>query len=292
MNYKLFLLFYFFIIGVYAQNDHKYFGAIKISDTSFISYKIIFQENKGNIEGYSITDLGGEHETKSEISGSYDEKDRTLNFSEKGIVYTKSPITQDDFCFIHFKSNAFNLEKSKLLEGSFEGLFSDKQKCIDGEIKMTLAEKIIKRTEKITKKINRSKRISDSLKEKINPIKLLDTLNMNMLRKNETLSVFTKSEKVNLIIYDGGQEDGDKVSIFINDKLILRNYEIINSEKIIPIVIDGKKATIKIVAQNNGSISPNTMVVKIKEQERIIDVLSNLKKGEEAKIDLLSRTFK
>ncbi len=291
MNIKLLFFFSFLSFISYSQSEHEYFGAIKLNDTSFISYKIVFSENKGFINGFSVTDLGGAHETKSELIGDYDSKDKILSFKEQGIIYTKSPITQDDFCFINFKSEPFILTKSKTLKGDFKGLFSDNTECINGKIEMVLAEKIIKRTEKISKKIMRSKRIDDNIKNKINPIKLLDTLNMNILRKEQILSVFTSSKKVDLIIFDGGKEDGDKIKIIINDKVILDNFEIKNKEKIIPIFINEDKIRVKIVALNNGTISPNTMSVKIRDEEREIDVLSNLKKGESAQIDILKKIF-
>ncbi|MCF6295721.1 MAG: hypothetical protein L3J25_08525 [Flavobacteriaceae bacterium] len=256
-----------------------------------MSYKIAFNVNKGNVKGYSITDLGGAHETKSELIGNYDSKNKILSFKEQGIIYTKSPITQDDFCFINFKSETFTLTKSKTLKGDFKGLFSDNTECINGKIEMVLAEKIAKRTEKISKKIMRAKRIDDSIKNRINPIKLLDTLNMNILRKDQILSVFTKSKKVDLVIYDGGKEDGDIIRIVINDKVVLDKFEIKNKEKVIPIFINEDKIRVKIVALTNGTISPNTMSVKIRDEEREIDVLSNLKKGESAQIDILKKIF-
>ena len=291
MNIKFFFLFSMITFISYSQSEHEYFGAIKLNDTSLISYKIVFSENKGNIKGFSITDLGGEHETKSDIIGSYDEKNKELHFKEKGIIYTKSPITQDDFCFINFKSETFSLKNSKSLKGGFIGLFSDNTECINGEIRMTLAEKIVKRTKKLSKKISRTKLISDSLKNKINLVKLMDTLNMNILRKEQVLSVFTTSNKVYLIIFDGGKEDGDKVKIIINGKVILDKFEIKNKESIIPILIDRNKIEVKIVALTNGTISPNTMSVKIRDDNRVIDVLSNLKKGESTQIDILKKSF-
>ncbi len=287
MRHTFFSFFFLFSFSLFAQNDYEYFGAIKLNDTSVISYKVLFQEKMGVITGYSITDLGGKHETKSELSGAYDAKNKILKLNEKGIVYTKSPITQDDFCFIHFTSKKFSLGRSKLLEGTFEGLFSDRTKCIDGSIKMTAIDKIVKRTKKITKKIISSKRINDSIKQRVNPIKLFDSLNMNILRKNETLSVFAKSKTLSLVIYDGGKEDGDRISLYLDNKIVLNNYEIKNTKKIIPLTIVGKKLNLKIVALNNGSIAQNTVVLKLLEKGREIDILSSLKKGESSQIEFL-----
>ena len=293
---KTIMLFIFSFLSFisYAQETYDYFGSVKINDTTFMSYKLVFSvKNNGVVRGYSITDMGGTHETKSDIFGKYNAQNSTLNFEEKGIVYTKSPVTQDDFCFIHFKSNTFNLVKSKNLKGNFIGKFSDDTECINGKISLVLAEKVLKRTQKITKKIMKVKRISDSVKNKINPLKLLDTLNMNVLRKNQVLSVFTKTKKVNLVIFDSEKEDGDRVSIAINGKVIMHHYAITNQKKVIPIPINSKKTSIKIIAINNGTIPPNTMNVTLTmDGESKIDVISTLRKGEHAQIDVLYKDKK
>lgn len=281
--------FIFSIYFSYAQDVHEYFGAVKLNDTTFMSYRVYFQEQDGEVKGYSITDVGGDHETKSELIGKYNQYTKQLDYQEYGIVYTKSPITQDDFCYINFVSDKMILGRSKSIKGSFKGLFSDNTECIHGEIQLTKAERIIKQTAKVTKKIDRMKRISDSVKAKINPIKLLDSLNMNVLRKDQVLSVFTKSKSVKLILNDNGKEDGDMVRIFVNGKLTLDKYIIKNSAKIIPLVIGEEKLRVKIVALNNGAISPNTMNIVLNDGIRDIDVLSNLKQGESAEIDILPR---
>ncbi len=281
------LLFLFAFQLSYSQYDHEYFGAVKLNDSALISYKVMFSEKDGLVDGYSITDLGGNHETKSKISGTYNSDIKQIFFKEEGIEYTKSPVTQKDFCFIHFIGKSFKLNKTKLLKGNFEGKFSNDTKCIDGEIILTLKSKVDKRLGRITRKINKTKRITDSIKEMINPIKMMDSLNMNILRKNEILSVFVKSDTLELIIYDGGKEDGDKVSLYYDDKLILKSFEIKNNKKIIPLKITSKKHTFKIKALNNGSISPNTMSVKVKVDGKIIDLLSNLNEGDSSQIDFL-----
>jgi hypothetical protein len=289
MKKNLTLLFLINVCLVFSQNLHEYYGAIKISDTTFISYRIYFQEEEGSIQGYSITDIGGDHETKSELTGSFNSNTRQLEYKEFGIVYTKSPIIEDDFCYINFTSEKFDLGRSKAIKGIFKGLFSDSSECINGEIQMTKAERIAKRTEKVTKKLDRTKRISDEVKAKVNPLKLLDTLNMNVLRKDQVLSVFTKSRNVNLVLNDNGKEDGDMVRIFVNDKLLLDKYVIQKEVRIIPLFVNEEKLRVKIVALNNGTISPNTMNIVLSDGHRDIDVLSNLKQGESAEIDILPR---
>ena len=97
-------------------------GVLRIGEDAFISYQVDFSEDKGLITGYSVTDQGGDHETKSYIAGTFDDKEDIFTFYESGILYTKSPITQDDFCFVHFEGKLRRLNERQDIEGLFKGL--------------------------------------------------------------------------------------------------------------------------------------------------------------------------
>ena len=101
------------------------------------------------------------------------------------------------------------------------------------------------------------------------------------------MSVFSKAKKVNLIIYDGGKEDGDRVTITANGKVILKSYQANNTKRIIPIFLTDDKTELVITANNEGSIAPNTVVVELEDGDNTIKALSNLKVGETTQIDIL-----
>jgi hypothetical protein len=68
-GFTFFLIYLLFNTLGFSQGTYEYFGAIKLNDSSLISYKIIVTENNGLVSGYSLTDLGGAHETKSYLTG-------------------------------------------------------------------------------------------------------------------------------------------------------------------------------------------------------------------------------
>jgi hypothetical protein len=283
----LFLLTTILFHYSYSQNNYEYFGAVILNDSTAITYKISISEKNGSIKGYSLTDLGGEHETRSNILGEYDKENKELNFRETGIVYTKSPVTQDDFCFINTTIKGFAFDKTKNIKAKFIGLFSDNTQCIDGELFMSSVEKVEKRLEKATKQINKTNKIPDTIKQKINPIKMMDSLNMNILRKGQVLSMFSKANQVKINIYDGGKLDGDKITIMVNGKPYLTNYEAQSDKKILTLNLIEDKTSVVIKALNEGSIKPNTIVVELDDQKNTIKALSNLKTGETTRIDIL-----
>jgi len=272
-----------------AQDDYSYVGAIKLNDSSFITYKLDFIEKDGLITGYSTTDIGGAHETKSYISGYFDDKANAFNFYESGILYTKSEITQDDFCFVHFDGRLKKMNENQKIEGEFKGLYSDGKECIHGEIALSNFKKVLKRTEKMDRKIDRSIFVSKEKKEKINLVKLMDSLSLNIIKKDEVLSVFSSSETVHLTLFDAGQEDGDVVTILVNGRIILKDYEVTTKKETLSVPLDQPKTVLKVVAVNNGSIGGNTVKIDISDGTNTIETLTNLKAKETASFAILRK---
>ena len=276
-------------ISLLAQEDYSYVGVIKLNDTAFISYKLDFIEKDGLLRGYSTTDIGGSHETKSFISGYFDDEAESLSFNESGILYTKSPITQNDFCFVHFEGRLKKLNDRQNIEGQFEGLYSDGKKCINGEINMSNLKKILKRSKKLDRKIDKSILISKERKDQVNLVKMTDSLSLNVIKKNEVLTVFSSEEKINLTIFDAGQEDGDVISVLVNGRTVLNNYKVTNSKKLIPIQLIGSKTIIKVVAIDNGNIGGNTAKIDISDGINTIETIMNLGAKETASFEILQK---
>jgi hypothetical protein len=268
----------------FSQNTYEYVGAIKLNDTSLITYQVKFTETNGNIIGHSITDIGGLHETKSNIYGIYNANDKFIEFKEKDILYTKSKVIQKDFCFVNFKSDKFKIGNDKI-QGKFKGLFSDNTECINGEILLSAKEKMEKRLAKVQRFIDKTKKIPDSLKENYQVNKIMDSVNMNILKNKQTMSVFSNSKNIRVEIYDGGQIDGDKITINYNGQTILRHFETQKERKSIPILLTNKKNTFILSAENVGTISTNTAVIEVFVDGSNIRALTNLKAGEQTQID-------
>jgi hypothetical protein len=281
-------LFLFLTTTAIAQRQpYEYLGVIKLSDSAFISYRIVFNEADGNITGYSLTDLGGPHETKSYISGYFDEQADQLDFYESSILYTKSPITQNDFCFVHFSGELKKLNERQRIQGSFKGLFSDGQQCIDGEIDLMNLSRILKRAEKIDRKIDRAVVIPKEQREKVNLVRELDSLTTNVIRKDERVNVFAKCNSVRFTYYDAGREDGDRISLYVNGNPLLRDQLVSAGQKMIEIPLSGKQTLVRIVAESTGSEGANTVKLDLRCNDELIETLTNLQAGEQAEFNFI-----
>ncbi len=272
---------------IFAQQEQEYLGVIKLNDSSFISYQLNLIENDNLISGFSITDIGGEHETKSAITGAYNSKTNILSFKEVGIIYTKSEISDYDFCYINFNGNVKTIDSKKNIEGKFIGLYNDGTNCINGEIKLRNIEKIERKAKKIDKLIKKSKHVEDSVKSTVSVTLTLDSLKMNILKPDQNLTMFTNTSQLQLNIYDAGKVDGDKINIYVNGTIFLRNYIVDKDIKKLVIPLNSKSTTIDVLALNTGVISPNTAKIEIIDQENTINTLTRLKTGEKTSITVI-----
>ncbi|HAT66484.1 MAG TPA: hypothetical protein DCS66_18125 [Flavobacteriaceae bacterium] len=288
---RIFLLINFFLLSVigFAQEEFEYLGVIRLEDETFISYKIAFSENNGLISGFTVTDLGGAHETKSFLSGYFNDRENTLEFYESSILYTKSDVVEEDFCFVHFTGFLKKLNDKQQIEGSFKGLYSDGKECISGEIKLSNLGRILKRAKKIDKKVDKSILISQEKKDKVNLVKDLDSINTNRLSKNETLSIFTKSNQIKIVVYDAGQEDGDEIALQLNEKYLFETLKATSKKKTIEIPLVKGINELKVTALNNGSVGGNTVMIIIQDIDATIETVTNLKKGETASFMFLKK---
>ena len=291
-NIKSFLTFFILLsLNSYSQVNYEFYGALKLNgnDKTIITYRLVFTEQNGKISGYSVTDLDGVNETKNIISCSYDKTKKLFSFQEKEILYTKSKFDENAFCFVNFSGKVKLVENTSKLEGAFKGLFNNKTKCIDGTISLIGSNKIYNLVNKVNKRLQKSKKVDAKTKKEVNPVKLLDSLKINKLSKEQNLNVFWESNVLKLDIWDNGQEDGDIINVFHNNKLLLSEYMVTNKKKTINITLIGKNDVFKIVATNEGKIKPNTAKLELHDKIRSFELLATSNKDEEASITIIKK---
>lgn len=286
--YVLILITLLSFTSVFSQSQtYEYLGVIKLGDSAFIPYRLAFEEINGEINGYSLTDMGGKHETKSNIRGRYNKDKKTLIFKEYDIVYTKSPLDELEMCLINFEGKLRSLQKSKAFSGDFKGIYPDGVDCMDGMIIVSNARKVEERIAKFDKKVQKSKKVSQEVKDKISMKRAIDTLTMSVVKKNENLNVFTKTKNVVISIYDAGKVDDDRINLYVDGNLILENYSIQKEKKEIPITISKDLTTVKVTALNVGESAPNTVKVEILDGPNLITTRTSLNTNESAELSLL-----
>ncbi|QTD37550.1 hypothetical protein JL193_15975 [Polaribacter batillariae] len=291
----LFLISFLFILISTAQEkkafEYELVGALVLDSKQLFSYKIEFNARKNNfIEGYSYTDLGGENETKSYIRGYYDADSKKIQFKESDILYTKSKFLPEEFCFIKFEGVFKGKSKKKSLKGDFIGIYDDKDTCATGQVKLVstkFLEKKVKKFYKKVKKVDKIKKIDSIVKEELKPENYLKKFSETKIASGEKVSVFVYTSKMKMEIWDYGKEDGDKITILLNDVEVLKNFSVTKKKKSIILDLKEDKNLIKIITVDGGSIKTNTTKLKLYDFRRQYEVIADLEEGKSASINVV-----
>ena len=264
--FKYFSLSLFFILSnfSFAQNQHDLMGALFVDDARPISYRLIFEENKGQINGYSITGIGTNFETKSELSGKFNGD--SLFLTEFQVLSTLSEEPISNFCFIDLKAQLKGSKKKQSFEGVFMGRFLDGKECASG--KVVFAEKA-----KLEKKMKQVQKVHELIGDKKQENKLVK------LASDETYEIFWYSDKFKVHLWDSSVEDNDRITLIINGKRVLDNEVMRSKKKKISHTLQKGTNIIQLVAENEGRAPHNTTRVELIDKNTKHAIFSKLKVG-------------
>ena len=279
MRISIIILFLTISFQSFSQKTFNYLGALILSDNTTISFSLNLKEQNGIINGYSITNINTPDETKSEISGLYFKKDKSFQLQETQILQTNSEAPLNTFCYINLNLSFKGKFGAKRLEGTFIGNFLDSTQCASGKIILMEEKKLIKKIEKVKKKIDKqaSKTLTDT--NQIQQTKIL--------KDGDDFTINWESDKIKLFIWDANQEDGDKIKLIINGNIILNNFETKNRRKKVKYrLVDGEN-TIEIKATNLGTSPPNTSRMELVDSKTKYPIITQLELGKSAIIKII-----
>ncbi len=282
---KIFFSYFLFLcFRLYSQEteQQEFIGMLKTPENAIITYKINFKElADGNIEGFSVTDFYGSEKTKSKINGTINRNKKTISFYETENVSTKSDANPGEFCFIHVENLKLKTKTNKtIIEGKFQGKYNTGKNCVNGYLYLVGTNFLAKSDSTLDLKPQKA------IKE------LLYQTNNQELLPNEKLQINWISEEITFECWDSRKVDGDAITVFFDDKKILENSIINETKKAITLPFVGKEGIIKIVATNEGTQSPNTVTINLKDKTIIHPVITKLKLGETTTIILKKGTKK
>ena len=279
MRCILLLIIVFISTLTYSQNTFSYLGTLILSNNTPISFSLELQEDKGVVNGYSITNINTHIETKSEISGLYFKKDKSFQLQETQILQTKSEAALNTFCYINMNLNIKGKFGAKRMEGTFTGNFLDSIKCASGKIVMMERTKLEKKIEKIKKKVEKK------YNEKYQDTSLVKRT--QILKDGDDFTINWEGKKLRLSIWDANMEDGDKIQLTVNGNIILDNFETTNKRKEIKYKLVEGENTIEIKATNLGTSPPNTSRIELVDNKTKYPIITQLELGKTAIIKII-----
>ncbi|MDP7568201.1 MAG: hypothetical protein QF383_07400 [Flavobacteriales bacterium] len=279
MRISIIILFFTISFQSFSQNTFNYLGTLILINNTPISFSLNLQEQNGIINGYSITNINTPDETKSEISGLYFKKDKSFQLQETQILQTNSEAPLNTFCYINMNLSFKGKFGTKRLEGTFIGNFLDSTQCASGKIILMEEKKLIKKIEKVKKKINKQASKTHTDTNQIQQTKIL--------KDGNDFTINWESDKIKLFIWDANQEDGDKIQLIINGNIILNNFETKNKRKKIKYrLVDGENI-IEIKATNSGTSPPNTSRLELVDSKTKYPIITQLEPGKSEIIKII-----
>jgi hypothetical protein len=107
----------------------------------------------------------------------------------------------------------------------------------------------------------------------------------------KTISV--KADSVKIILKDDGEVDGDIVTVFDNGKILVSNLSLslIPYEITLMLPADGSGHMIELVAENEGSVPPNTAYMLVIAGNERVEVKTSSDKLSNAAVVIQKQTY-
>ena len=279
MKKLLFLIFAISYTLLFSQKTERYSGILTLENGTPLMFEMEFTQDKGIVNGFSITGKGTSDETRSDISGIFNKNTKTYKLKETQVLSTNSEADLNTFCYINMEITELGKLSIKRYEGNFTGYFTNGDTCASGAIILMEKEKLEKKVEKIKKKIE--KKIEKQKKEEIN------VLSTKVLKDGDDMLIKCYSDKITIYIWDANQEDGDKISLIVNGKYLLENYTTKRKRKKIKYKLNEGENIIEITATNLGSNPPNTSRIEIVDSKAKYPIITQLELNKTAIIKIV-----
>lgn len=294
MKNLLILLFAFLSVsnyGLWAQTkSFQLAGTLKTDQNRLIPIKLNIEIQKdGRVTGTTITNFLSEDKTESQIIGQVDFDNQVLSFVETQNISTSSDASDDEFCYLQVDRLPWKKSETKtIFNGSFSGYYPDSSLCAQGEIylvSMELLKQFVeenKLVSEIRDSLKRHYQNTEPQKESANSIAVVD---LNAPLQNQTEAYLNwNAREIRIHIWDGYEEDNDRINIYVNDSLFHKAVVATARKKLYRFDFPGDTCTIKIVAVNEGKIPPNTFKAELLDSTQVHNIETKLKTGEYVKL--------
>ncbi|MDR2121658.1 MAG: IgGFc-binding protein [Flavobacteriaceae bacterium] len=101
--------------------------------------------------------------------------------------------------------------------------------------------------------------------------------------------ILVEKKVIDVLIFDNAQEDGDIISIYLNDILIYPNVQVLKDGVTLEVTLEKGQNTLDIKAENEGGIYPNTAGITFDDGKTLQTLILHNKKGQSKSLKIISR---
>ncbi len=295
---KIFCLFLLFVsLHSASQSVFGYwYGYANVKTNSSASnylVELILQPEKNHVTG--ILNYYFKNTYRGiPVKGNYDAASRQLSLYDVPVAYYGSISNFEVDCMMNMRATLRVAQAGSTLQGSFTSLPEYRYTCPDVNINLKL-DTAVSSKDSVRKAISEFKEhyqvwkpsVDDTLiAVNVIPRKLVNYVTEKEFTKRKTVithEVEVESDSIRVDVYDNGEIDGDIISVFYNQQLILNSQKLTHKSIHIDLVLDTTKNSneISMFAENLGLIPPNTalMVIMDGKNKFEIPISSNLERN-------------
>lgn len=229
-----------------------------------------------------------------QVKGNYYAPDRQLTLYDIPVSYHASVQNFEVDCMMNLRATLRVAQAGSNLQGNFFSQPDYRYTCPDILFNLKLNADISK-TDSVLKAISEFKEtyqvwkpaVADSeVAVNVIPRKVINYVSENEFTKRENVvvrEIEVESDKLRVDVYDNGEIDGDMISLFYNQQIILSNQQLTHKSIHLDIKLDSTKEfnEISMFAENLGLIPPNTalMIINDGKTKYEVKVSSSLEKN-------------
>ncbi len=246
--------------------------------------EIILQPEKGYVKGilnYYFKDTY----RSLQVKGNFNTATRQLSLYDVPVVYYGSISNFEVDCMMTLQATLRVAQAGSNLAGAFKALPDYRYTCPEISINLTLNADISKK-DSVLKAISEFKEnyqvwkpsYDDTLvAANIIPRKVINyvTENEYIKRKNVVVQdIEVESDILKMDVYDNGEIDGDIISVFYNQTLVMNNQKLTHKSIRMDLRLDTTKSIneISMFAENLGLIPPNTALMVITDGKKKYEI--------------------
>lgn len=297
MKKGLLIFTLFFAIAAKSQSVFGYwYGYANVKTNSSANnylVELVLQPEKNYVKG--ILNYYFKNTYRSiQVKGNYNSSTRELNLYDIPIVYHGSISTFEVFCTMNLRGTLRVAKAGSNIAGSFISLPDYKYTCADIKFNLTHNADISKK-DSVLQAISEYKEnyqvweptYSDTtVAVNIIPRKVVNYVVEQEYTKRKNVvvqEIEVGSDSLRVDVYDNGEIDGDIISVFYNQQLIMNNQKLTHKSIHIDIQLDSTREVneITMFAENLGLIPPNTALLIVHDGKKQYDIRlsSNMEKN-------------
>ncbi len=276
--------------GNAQTNNFTLTGKLVLHTNEVFPYKLVLKETNGILSGYSIT-YDAPNDTKTSITGTLDRRTKKITFKESQIIYSHMVHTTAYMCLLSAELGYGFKNGERVLTGDITSTEADNTACTGGVLifsKKDEIQNLFDYHDDFDTVISMKKRQIAPVAETeqdLAPVKKVIVEEQITEGIEKTFDWYTDS--VVISAWDGGNIDGDRITLLYNKIPLLTNYYLVKEKKELHMrPTCNAEDTVTIIALNVGSDPPNTANLLFTDGQKQYSVLAYNTKGRRAVIKL------